>query len=79
MAQLGYHISSGLSLWGYQVHQCPVLYLALEDTLPRLQKRLMRMFGTEENGNLYFSTFAKVLSQGLEQQLEWFLGKHPQT
>jgi len=37
----------------------------------------MGMFGTEENGNLYFSTFAKVLTQGLEQQLEWFLGKHP--
>jgi len=79
MAQLGYHISTGISLWGFPVHQCPVLYLALEDTLPRLQKRLMRMFGTEENGNLYFSTFAKVLTQGLEQQLEWFLGKHPQT
>ncbi|NCB51155.1 MAG: AAA family ATPase, partial [Clostridia bacterium] len=79
MAQLGYHISSGLSLWGYPVHQSPVLYLALEDTLPRLQKRLMRMFGTEENGNLYFSTFAKVLTQGLEQQLEWFLNKHPRT
>ncbi len=79
MAQLGYHVSSGLPLWGFPVHQCPVLYLALEDTLPRLQKRLMRMFGTEESDDFYFATFAKMLTQGLEQQLEWFLKKHPQT
>lgn len=79
MAQLGYHVSNGLSLWGFSVHRCPVLYLALEDTYPRLQKRLMRMFGIMESDNLYISTIAKILAKGLEQQLEWFLGRHPKT
>ena len=44
MAQLGYHISMGLPLWGYQVRQGTVLYLALEDDYARLQSRLSKMF-----------------------------------
>ena len=31
MAQLAYHVSMGLPLWGYPVHKGTVLYLALED------------------------------------------------
>ena len=45
MAQLAYHVSMGLSLWGYEVRQGTVLYLALEDDHRRLQERLYRMFG----------------------------------
>ena len=33
MAQLAYHVSMGLSLWGYEVRQGTVLYLALEEQL----------------------------------------------
>lgn len=40
MAQLGYHVSMGLPLWGYSVKKGTVLYLALEDDYARLQKRL---------------------------------------
>ena len=47
MAQLAYHVSMGLSLWGYEVRQGTVLYLALEDDHRRLQERLYRMFGVE--------------------------------
>ena len=36
MAQLAYHVSMGLPLWGYEVRQGTVLYLALEDNYPRL-------------------------------------------
>ena len=36
MAQLGYHVSMGLPLWGYQVNQGSVLYLALEDDFSRI-------------------------------------------
>ena len=36
MAQLAYHVSMGLSLWGYEVRQGAVLYLALEDDYPPL-------------------------------------------
>ena len=33
MAQLAYHVSKGIPLWNYTVHQGTFLYLALEDTV----------------------------------------------
>ena len=59
MAQLAYHVSMGLPLWGYPVHKGTVLYLALEDDHRRLQGRLYRMFGTEGTDNLLFAVYAK--------------------
>lgn len=79
MAQIGYHVSTGLELWGSPVHQGAVLYLALEDDHRRLQDRLFRMFGTESADNLYFSIYAKQLGVGLEEQLKWFVQEHPDT
>ena len=79
MAQIGYHVSTGLELWGSPVHQGAVLYLALEDDHRRLQDRLFRMFGTESADNLYFSIYAKQLGAGLEEQLKWFVQEHPDT
>ena len=35
MAQLAYHVSTGTNLWGFDVRQGKVLYLALEDNYPR--------------------------------------------
>ena len=67
MAQLAYHVSMGLSLWGYEVRQGTVLYLALEDNHRRLQERLYRMFGVESTGNLFFAIGAKQLGGGLEE------------
>lgn len=55
------------------------MYLALEDNYPRLQKRLYRMFGTAENENLFFSVSAHQLGNGLDEQLDGFLQKHPDT
>lgn len=77
MAQLAYHVSMGLSLWGYEVRQGTVLYLALEDNHRRLQERLYRMFGVESTGNLFFAIGAKQLGGGLEEQLArcFFIGK----
>lgn len=79
MAQLAYHVSGGLSLWSYRVHQGTVLYLALEDDYGRLQKRLARMYGTEGNELLHFAIESKQLSDGLEEQLEEFIRLHPDT
>ena len=62
MAQLAYHVSMGLPLWGYPVHKGTVLYLALEDDHRRLQGRLYRMFGTEGTDNLLFAVYAKPVS-----------------
>ena len=79
MAQLGYHVSCGIDLWGYKLHKGAVLYLALEDDYPRLQKRLSRMFGTDGVDNFYFATHVNKLKEGLDGQLEEFLRKHPDT
>ena len=79
MAQLAYHVSSGLPLWGFNVHKGSVLYLALEDDYGRLQKRLYQMFGVETSANLYLGTEARILGMGLTDQLDGFVKEHPDT
>lgn len=79
MAQLAYHISTGTPLWGYKVRKSTVLYFALEDDYPRLQKRLFQMFGAEETDNLYFATQCKTLNEGLDEQIKGFMEEHSDT
>lgn len=79
MAQIAYHVSTGQPLWGNNVKEGKVLYLALEDNFSRLQKRLYRMFGTEKSDNLYLSVSAKNLGSGLFDQLENFINNNPET
>ena len=79
MAQLAYHVSMGLPLWGYAVRQGTVLYLALEDDHRRLQERLYRMFGADCAGSLYLSICAKQLGNGLDKQLKGFVQEHKDT
>ena len=79
MAQLAYHVSTGLPLWGYAVHKGTVLYLALEDDHRRLQGRLFRMFGMDGTDNLRFAIYAKQLGVGLEEQLKKFVQEHSDT
>ena len=62
MAQLAYHVSTGLPLWDYPVHKGTVLYLALEDDHRRLQERLYRMFGMEATTDLLFAIHAKQVA-----------------
>lgn len=79
MAQLSYHIATGADLWGYSVHQGEVLYLALEDDYGRIQKRLYKMFGTNDTSHLHFATQSRTLYGGLNDQLEAFIRNHPDT
>lgn len=79
MAQLAYHVSTGLPLWNYTIHKGTVLYLALEDDYRRLQERLYRMFGTDSTENLHFAICAKQLGAGLDEQLQKFVREHPDT
>ena len=79
MAQLAYHVSAGLPLWGYNVHKGSVLYLALEDDYGRLQRRLYEMFGVETTANLYLGTEAHILGMGLTDQLDSFVKEHSDT
>ena len=79
VAQIAYHVSTGQPLWGYEVHQGTVLYLALEDDHQRLQDRMYRMFGVEGTDRLHFAVWAKQLGRGLDEQLERFVVEHPDT
>lgn len=79
MAQLAYHVSMGLPLWGYEVRQGTVLYLALEDDHRRLQEQLYRMFGTDSAASFRLAICAKQLGSGLEEQLKRFVQEHADT
>ncbi len=79
MAQLAYHISTGIPLWGYAVRKSPVLYFALEDDYARLQQRLYQMFGDNEAEDLYLATNSRQLGAGLEEQIKGFMDEHPTT
>lgn len=79
MAQIAYHISSGIDLWNYKVNKGTVLYLALEDDYARLQHRLYTMFGECENEKFYLATQSHRLNDGLDKQLEYFIEKHKDT
>lgn len=79
VAQIAHHVSTGQDLWGYKVHQGTVLYLALEDDESRLQCRMFRMFGVEGTNSLHFATSAKMIGNGLDEQLEKFVREHGDT
>lgn len=72
-------LAKGGKLWGRLVQPRPVLYLCLEDTYARIQKRLFQLTEDPVPGRLYFQTSSDPIGQGLEQQLETFLATHPDT
>lgn len=76
VAQIGYHISMGLSLWEHETRKGAVLYLALEDDYRRLQGRMSRMFGVDGTDSFQFAIDAKRVNDGLPEQLERYIGKH---
>ncbi len=79
MAQLAFHVATGLPLWNYRVRKGVVLYLALEDNYARLQSRLSKMFDVESTDDFYLSIRAETLNGGLGQQIEDFTRQHPDT
>ena len=79
MAQIGYHVAMGIPLWDYPVRRGDVLYLALEDDYSRLQRRLNQMFGVETVDGLHFAIQSRTLEDGLVEQMEGFIKKHPDT
>lgn len=79
VAQIAYHISTGTPLWGFEVHQGTVLYLALEDDYQRIQSRMFMMYGVEDSDKLHFATAANKIGNGLDEQLEFFVREHPDT
>ena len=76
--QLAYQVSTGEPFLGFPTRQGTVLYLALEDTYERLQRRLYRMVNNESE-KLVLSIFSKNLDDGLIDQLKTFLQEYPDT
>lgn len=70
--------AKGEPVWGMQVKQGTTLYLCLEDSQLRIQNRL---FDVTEDAppNVHFCTESRILGDGLTEQLEQFLGEHPDT
>ena len=75
---LSHRISMGQTVWSFASRQCEVMYLCLEDTLDRLQRRLIEITGGE-TGTIYLATHAEIMGNGLEEQLTGFLTKHPKV
>lgn len=76
--QMAYQVSMGEPFLGFSPRQGTVLYLALEDTYERLQKRLAQM--TEQDSErLILSVFSETLDEGLTERLSDFWSEHADT
>ena len=76
--QIAHHISTGTPLWDRRVSRHAVLYLCLEDTLQRIQSRLLTVCDGE-TGDVTFSIEAGILGDGFEKQLIAYLRSHADT
>lgn len=71
-------VSSGRPFWGYATRRCGVLYLALEDTLSRIQGRMWDLSDTASE-RLCFALNSKTIPDGLVDQLDDFAEGHEGT
>ena len=69
-------VSKGEKVWDFKTAQCDVLYVSLEDTAQRIQRRLSEVTGGEAD-RVWIATEAELLGNGFEQQLGNFLAAHP--
>ena len=77
---LGLCQAAGEPFMGHKSNQCGVLYLALEDSLHRLQSRMNKILkGRPAPEQFYFATEAPKLDNGLLDTLDDHLKKHPDT
>lgn len=70
-------ISKGEPVWDMPSEPCAVLYLSLEDTLPRLQERLRAVTGGTV-GPVRLATEAELIGNGFEAQIENLLRSDPE-
>lgn len=69
-------VATGQPLWGHDVMRGCVLHMPLEDTYPRLRKRLW-LIAEEVDGPLHFAIHAEALGTGLMDQIDMFREEHP--
>ena len=75
---LALKLATGEPIWEKETTKCGVLYLCLEDTLQRIQNRLM-MLTDEAPPNLRFATTASTITNGLEKDINTYLYSYPDT
>lgn len=76
----GLSIAAGRSFMRHNTMQCGVLYLALEDSLNRLQDRMAKILnGAPAPAQFHFATEAPTLDAGLLDALDEHLRQHPET
>ena len=71
-------VAKGEPVWNFPTLRGGVLYLCLEDSYSRIQNRLLDITDNAP-ADLYFATVSEKLHSGLEEQIEGFLGAHPDT
>ena len=71
-------VAKGEPAFGLEVKRGTTLYLCLEDTLRRIQHRLVSLTD-EAPANMFFSTEARTLTEGLCDQVREFMRAHPDT
>ncbi len=71
-------VSKGEKVWEFKTQQADVLYVSLEDTAQRIQRRLSEVTGGEAD-RVWIATEAELLGSGFERQLGNFLTAHPGT
>ena len=71
-------IAKGEPMWDLKTTRGTTLYLCLEDTLRRVQNRLL-CITDEVPPNAFFATSAGTLSDGLCEQIRDFAKEHPDT
>ena len=75
---LALKVATGEPLWGMETIKCDVLYLSLEDTLKRIQNRLMKLTD-EAPPNLRFAVTSGKLGGDFEEELKNYLYSFPET
>ena len=73
-------VVTGGKLWEFNACEGEVLYLALEDTHPRLKERLERIQGeTESTEKLHLAISSLGITDGLIEQIKVFISANPNT
>lgn len=78
--KMGLAIAAGTPFLQRRTSQCGVLYLALEDSLKRLQDRMNKVLDDKRApAQFYFVTEAPTLDTGLLEAVEAHITQHPET
>ena len=75
---IGVRVAKGEPIWNLPTKRGTVLYLALEDSLSRIQERLCKLTD-DAPGNLFFATASGTLADALCSQIEHFILEHRDT